>query len=357
MAARALADSVAEGAPHVSVIVPVYNGGVAFERCLAALLASQGAPPWELLVVDDGSTDRSATQARAAGARVLSSPRPRGGPGAARNVGAAAARGALLCFIDADVAVAPDTLARVAGAFAAPDAPAALFGSYDDDPAEPDFLSQYKNLLHHYVHQTSRATATTFWAGCGAIRRAVFAELGGFATTYGRPAIEDIELGYRLTHAGYPIRLCHDLQVQHLKRWTPRVLLRTDLRDRAIPWTVLLLRERAVFGTATADLNLQATQRVSTVCVYLLWMALAGAVAAPRLALAAPPLAVGLVACNWPLYRFFLRRRGLGFLLRAIPWHWLYYTYGGLGFGLGVLAYLWERRAPRRGGRALVSGQ
>ena len=48
-----------------------------------------------------------------------------------------------------------------------------LFGSYDDDPPAPGLVSRYKNLLHHHVHQNGRPDASTFWAGCGAIRRGV----------------------------------------------------------------------------------------------------------------------------------------------------------------------------------------
>lgn len=77
----------------------------------------------------------------------------------------------------------------------------ALIGSYDDDPKSPDFISQYRNLMHCSVHQTGRSEASTFWSGCGAIRREVFLESGGFDETYVRPAIEDIELGYRLTRS------------------------------------------------------------------------------------------------------------------------------------------------------------
>jgi hypothetical protein len=55
----------------------------------------------------------------------------------------------------------------------------ALFGSYDDAPAATNFLSQYKNLLHHYMHQTAREEASTFWGACGAIRREVSLAVGG----------------------------------------------------------------------------------------------------------------------------------------------------------------------------------
>ena len=97
----------------VSAIVPVYNG----ERYLADALASireQGVD-LELIVVDDGCTDGSASVARAAGARVVS--QANGGIGAARNAGLAVAGGAFIAFLDADDAWTPGRLAAQLAAF------------------------------------------------------------------------------------------------------------------------------------------------------------------------------------------------------------------------------------------------
>jgi hypothetical protein len=55
-----------------------------------------------------------------------------------------------------------------------------LFGCYDDAPAAQNFIAQFKNLLHSYTHQQGSQDATTFWAGCGVVRRTVFAAIGGF---------------------------------------------------------------------------------------------------------------------------------------------------------------------------------
>lgn len=331
---------------RVSVIVPVHNGGSDIVRCLQALRASTADVSWELIVVDDGSSDASAEHARAAGARVLATHRPRSGPAIARNIGATAARGEILLFVDADVVVTPATVSDVAAAFDGDPDLAALFGSYDRRPAAPNFVSQYKNLFHHYVHQSSPPGVTTFWAGCGAIRAAAFWEVGGFDSgLYGRPSIEDIELGYRLTRAGHAVRLCHQIQVTHLKRWTAGSLLRTDIRDRGIPWVRLLLRER-VFAM---DLNLQTANRVSVISVYLLWVALIATVFWPPMAGVALAMAVGLLVINLPLYAFFRRERGVRFALAAIPWHWLYYTYNGVCCLVGLILFLRARSAGAKG--------
>jgi glycosyltransferase involved in cell wall biosynthesis len=332
----------------LTIVIPVRDGGAAFERCLEALEAARDATECELIVVDDGSDAR----ALANGARVLHTAGG-AGPAAARNLGARAARGDVLFFADADVAVRPDTLARVAAAFAREPDLAACFGSYDDAPGDAGFLSQYKNLFHHYVHQHAGEQATTFWTGCGAIRRALFLELGGFdEQAYRRPSIEDIDLGYRLLRR-FPnarIRLLKDLQVKHLKRWTPGALLRSDIVDRGVPWTRLLWREKlhpAGTGANTRDLNLQMSNRISVV---LIWALLAGA-AAGVLAVAAPfppampawagaaACALALLALNRGLYAFYARVRGWPFALAVIPWHWLYYAYNLVSFALGTLLF------------------
>jgi GT2 family glycosyltransferase len=255
-----------------------------------------------------------------------------GGPARARNAGARVAQGDILFFVDADVAVHKDALAQVTDAFRREPQVAAVFGSYDDAPSETNFLSQYKNLMHHYVHQTAREEASTFWAGCGAVRREAFWAVGGFDEDYRKPCIEDIELGYRLKAAGYSIRLVKTLYGKHLKRWTARSLLRADFLMRALPWTELILRDRTLIN----DLNLDHTSRASVVMVYGLLGTLAGALLWPVTLLFSGALGLGLLGMNVRVYRFFWRVRGPWFALRVIPWHWLYYFYSGLAFAIGI---------------------
>jgi len=256
---------VSLGAPSITVIIPVYNAGEQLRECLRGLQASSYRPA-ECIVVDDCSADASAGVARELGATVISTGR-RSGPARARNLGAKHARGELLLFLDADVRVHPDTLERVAHAFAADPELDALIGSYDDSPDSPDFISQYKNLMHSFVHQTARQQAGTFWSGCGAIRKSVFEAAGGFDESFVRPSIEDIELGYRLHAAGRKIVLDRTVQVTHLKHWSFWSLLKTDILDRGIPWTELIYRDRHMPN----DLNLHLSQRISVALVFLLF--------------------------------------------------------------------------------------
>jgi glycosyltransferase involved in cell wall biosynthesis len=323
--------------PDISVIIPVRNGGSKFRRCLSTLAAVLPSSA-EIIVVADGDTDGSWHFAEEFGAQVMRIPVPQG-PAYARNLGAQSAQGDILFFIDADVVIAPDAISKVKSSFSNNPQLAALFGSYDDEPGERNFLSQYKNLIHHYVHQRSQEEASTFWAGCGAIRRQIFMELGGFNESYRKPSVEDIELGYRLKKAGYHIRLSKSLQVKHLKRWGIISLTKSDFFDRALPWTELILRDRQFVN----DLNLRFSSRLSVMLTYGLLLALIGGSWWPGLFAVACLLILSLLIINIPVYRFFLQKRGFWFLIGTIPWHWFYYFYSGLAFAIGLGRFFFHR--------------
>src|SRR5262249_45874283 len=158
--------------PLISVVVPVRNNPEELRLCLTRLFAST-YPHYEVIVVDDASTDETPQVAAELGAIVVCRGSRRG-PGNARNRGAEIATGEYVFFLDSDVCVYPDTLQELSDTFAREPDLDAVFGSYDTEPTARNMLSQYKNLFHHYVHQDSREQATTFWSGCGAIRRSVF---------------------------------------------------------------------------------------------------------------------------------------------------------------------------------------
>jgi hypothetical protein len=316
---------------------------------------------FECIVVDDASTDDTRAIAAQHGATVVVALDHNSGPATARNRGAEHARGEFLVFIDADVLLHPDTLTRFDAHLRANPGTDAVMGSYDDQPADPGFISQYKNLFHHYVHHHSSTDAWTFWAGCGAVRRAVFQEVGGFDESYRRPCIEDIELGFRLRKRGHRIDLDPAIRVTHLKRWTFWGLVRTDVRDRGIPWLLLMLRDR----TMPPDMNVARSHRLSVVAVFAMVALIAAALGAPLLGVPDRWLATGgiaplgvlllagaLVGLNYDLYRFFGQHRGLWFAAGTLPLHWLYYFYCGLSLAMALGIHLWRTllsRHPRLG--------
>lgn len=189
-------------ATTLSIIVPFHRNLAFLEKCLGAITPLQN--DWELIIAGDAPVDDCQALADRVGARLLTLPGPRG-PAVARNRAAEVARGSVLVFIDADVVASKADLMRVAEIFRRQSQTAAVFGAYDETPADPGFVSQYKNLAHSFIHQSSGTIAHTFWAGFGAVRRDVFLSVGGFDERFTRPSVEDIDLGYRLTAAGYRV--------------------------------------------------------------------------------------------------------------------------------------------------------
>lgn len=325
------------GAPGpilMSVVVPVKDPSAELRACLDSI-ARLDPRCEDLVVVVDGGDGEAAAMARDAGARVVRLPERRG-PAAARNAGARVARGEVLCFLDADVIAPRDLLARVRGALENHPEVDAIIGSYDRAPAAANFLSQYKNLAHHFVHQTSPVDTSSFWSGCGAIRRACFERVGGFDERYRRPSVEDIELGSRLHAAGCRVRIEKALQVTHLKRWSPWRLLETEILDRAMPWTQLILRNR----TMPNELNIQWRGRLAVGCAAVLALAVVTAPWLEASRIAAALMVAALLVIDRDLIRFFRARHGAVFAARAILAHWVHYLCSAIGFLGGAVRHL-----------------
>ncbi len=323
----------------ITVIVPVYNGGTELPRCIDALLGA-GVPAKNLIIVDDASTDGVALEvARSCSTRYELMADGPVGPALARNHGASVATDAsLLLFVDADVIVEPATVNQFVAAFDENPRVQAVFGSYDNHPDSPGIISQYKNLLHHYMHQTGSREATTFWSGCGAVRRQAFLNMGGFDARYRKASIEDIDLGLRMTDAGHPVELRPEILCKHLKHWSLKGWLKTDIFSRAVPWTQLLIqRDNGVPN----NLNLGYRERVSALfallfplgmLMMLLSVAGIGAVAGQIGLLVCASSLAGFVALQWPILTFFNRRHGFLFAVSTLALHWVYFVYSSITF-------------------------
>ena len=305
---------------QLSVVIPATNAPPTLDRCLRAIRTA-AEPPGEIVVIDD--------PLRA----VPADPRntgPLARAAAARNRGAETATGDVLVFIDADVEVHPDVFTRIRRTLGEEADVVAIFGSYDDDPADEGHVSQFRNLLHHHVHRNSPGTISTFWTGLGAVRRDAFVATGGFPE---RP-MEDVELGMRLAAKGASIVLDPRVQGRHLKRWTIGSMTKTDLLMRGAPWVALALRHRA----PPAVLNCGWRHRFSAVASI---SSLAAVVfRRPVTALGALGVFVGL---NQSFYRLLLRRRGPRTAAAGVCLHLLHHLTCVAAVPAGVALYATER--------------
>jgi GT2 family glycosyltransferase len=306
---RAVRQVDADGGMSLAVVVPATDRPATLGRCLDAIRGAAD-PPDELIAVVEP---------------------PGVGPAAARNAGAEGTTAEIVAFVDSDVVVHADVFTRIRGAFAeAGPELAAIFGSYDAEPADPGIVSGFRNLLHHHVHQTSAGRVRTFWAGIGAMRRTAFLTAGGFDDSrYPDSSIEDIELGMRVADAGGGIELDPAIQGKHLKSWTLLEALRTDFIRRGVPWTRLLLERRSI----PSHLNLGWRHRASAAASVLGIAAVAGR--RRRAALAAALL---LVALNRSFYALLMRRRGPVQAVAGVGLHALHHAVASASVVGGLVA-------------------
>jgi glycosyltransferase involved in cell wall biosynthesis len=296
----------------ISIIIPVRNGARTLDASLTAACAA-ASPADEVVVVDDGSTDATAAIAARHPCRIVRLPGPRGAA-AARNAGAAAARGDVLFFIDADCLLATGAPARAAAALEAAGPRAVLGGTYDTVAADPGFFPAFQAVFVNF-HETRRPDDPDYVATHAlAIRKDDFRSCGGFDEGF-LPILEDVELSHRLRRAGYRLRIDPGLLVQHDFGFGLGGSLRNAAR-KARYWIRYSVRNRDLLSdSGTASRGLKAAGALAG----LGWAGLVAAVLlrAPALALAAPICGIGGIAANRGLVRAFAAAGGPAFATKA----------------------------------------
>jgi glycosyltransferase involved in cell wall biosynthesis len=127
--------------PYLSLIIPSYNNPEAVVRLLASLAKSKATPPYEVIVVDDGSS----IKLQIPNVKLITLLKNHG-PAVARNRGAARARGKFLVFLDADVEVFPDTIVEIAKVFRQDPDVVALTGVWVKEQKSKAFFPNFKAL-------------------------------------------------------------------------------------------------------------------------------------------------------------------------------------------------------------------
>jgi len=319
---------------RISIVIPTLPHSKTIELCIAALFDMAHNPEEIILVVDGSESEISFS--------ILDKVKIcctgyKQGPAAARNLGSKQAIGDYIWFIDSDVLVKTQTLGLIEEYLEKESTVTAIIGSYDTSPYETNFLSQYKNLSHHYIHQKANEKSQTFWTGCGIVKREAFNDVGGFnSQLFLKPSVEDIELGYRLSAEGYTIMICKEIQVKHLKKWTLKNLIKTDLFQRAIPWTKLLLQK----NNWENNLNIRRLDRISVFVTFLmLGFLIFSLLISPNAVYYTLFIIVFFVFLHWDYYKFFYNLKGIIFTIQVIPNHVFSYIIAGIGFIIGNIEH------------------
>ena len=236
--------------PAVSVIIPAKNEEAVLGRCLESL-SRMNTPraDFEVIVVDNGSTDRTREIAAASqpSLQIRLLEKPDAYISAVRNCGAAAARGALIAFLDADCLAPPTWLADATAL--SWDEEVGVVGSYYEIPPESSWVAR---AWYRDEHSQKHGPVSFVPGGDLLISRAAFLKVGGFDETI--ETNEDYEFCQRVLAAGLTVQAIPQLGVVHLgtpqtlldfyrkQRWQGRNVLQVFMRNiRKLP------NARAVF--------------------------------------------------------------------------------------------------------------
>ncbi|MFH1721838.1 MAG: glycosyltransferase [Candidatus Altiarchaeota archaeon] len=201
-----------------SVIIPVYNSSRVIEKCMSSIHElDYSNRDFEVIVVDDCSTDDSVKLAKKHEAVVIKQ-KKNAGPGAARNAGAKVARGSILMFVDADVAISSDSLKRIDEILKTNKDRmlAGVMGICSPHHPLSETPSRIYNYFFHTIHAISPKKMGYPNTSLLAVKKGAFDSVGGF-----HPSLricEDNELGFRLSTKGFHFLIDKGLQFTHLKK-------------------------------------------------------------------------------------------------------------------------------------------
>ncbi len=249
--------------PSVTVVIPAYDAAGTLPSCLQAL-ARQHYPrlAYEIIVVDDGSSDATSQVAAQAGAdRVLTCPHR--GPAAARNSGLAEARGAIILFTDADCEPEPDWINEMLRPFDDP-AVVGVKGSYKTRQTEVVARLAQCEFEERYDRQERLPAIDFIDSYAAAFRLVPLRDAGGFDPAFPLANNEDVDLSYRLAERGHKLVFNRRAVVyhHHVATWRGYVRLKT----RRGYWRMLVYRLHP--GKAVHDSYTPQIMKLQVLLVY-----------------------------------------------------------------------------------------
>ena len=224
---------------RATVIVPTYNGAGRIGRCLGALLQQIAGEDIEVLVIDDGSNDDTASVCQSfAGVRVIS--QSNAGPAAARNRGAQEARGRIVLFTDDDCVPFPNWMQAMLLPFSDPEI-VGVKGVYQT--TQPQLTARFVQIEYEDKYRIMAAQPSidfidTYSAG---FVRERFLEVGGYDTSFPVACAEDVELSFRMSARHWRMQFIPSATVYHSHPDKPLQYFRKKFKFAY--WRVLAVRK------------------------------------------------------------------------------------------------------------------
>ncbi len=302
--------------PRLSVVIASRNA-TPFLPMVLESIARSGGVETEVIVVDDASTDGTATLAEARGARVVRFDTPQGAA-VARNAGARAARGQWVLFTDHDCCMREDTIPRLLEGLARHRGKVVVGGTYSTRPHDAHRFASRLQSLHVHYSETRRPDPDYIASHCLAMERTAFLEEGGFPEGLSRilpnGCCQDVLFCHALRQKGYRLVVDPSIQVVHIFNFTlAHSVFNAFWKSRA--WTRVALAEGSLLrdsGSASSEMKASALLLASALAAGILGVGLR------PFAVAAPLLALASVLASARFYRFVRSHEGWWFTVRAV---------------------------------------
>jgi len=248
----------------ISVIIPVYNSEHSIGACLESLKRQTiSRDKYEIIVVDDGSTDKTAGVVKSFDVRYIYQRNQ--GPAAARNSGVKVAKGDIVLFIDADCRATENWIEEMVRPFNNPDI-AGVKGVYRTE--QSDLIARFVQIEYEQKYERMKKIPyidfiDTYSAG---FRRDIFLKYGGYDTSFPTASVEDQEFSFRLAKDGHkmvfqPSGVVYHLHPNNLKRYFRR-------KFYVAYWKILVLKKHP--GKFGSDSHTPQSLKVQILLTYMI---------------------------------------------------------------------------------------
>jgi len=323
---------------RLSVIIPNHNGSAFVDICLKALFSARHRP-FEVIVVDDGSTDNSVEIILKFPCRLLRIEK-QGGASKARNAGAKNSLGNALFFIDVDCVVQDDTILHAIKAYDR-NSDLVIGGSYTPIAFDDTFFSTFQSIFINYSE--FRTVEPDYIAAHAMVMgRDIFEKNGGFPEDFA-PIIEDVEFSHRMKRSGQRLIMDRAILVRHIFNYDLRKSLRNAFRKSKY-WIAYSMTNRDLMadsGTASVEL------KFTVFCSFLIWVFFICFMIAPDIFFLASMITIFAIdlTVSRSLIRAFFREKGPAFGIKATLYYSLLYPLAvAAGGASGVAYYLQSQR-------------
>ena len=324
----------------ISIVIPTYNASKFMPHLLDSIF-KQAIDDMEVLIVDDCSTDNTVEIAGQYPTRIIKMDK-NGGPAKARNKGVEEAGGDIIFFLDSDVVVLDGTVREVKEYFENNPSAKCVIGVCATEPLNRGFVPKYMAMFE-YIHLLGAPDkkVSVFAPRCGAIKKRLFQEAGGYDESYKGADVEDFELARRINKMDCII-LNPKMLVRHQFVNNVDEAIRNYFK-RAVMWIHLFLRDSQFDNAGPTS----PSTGIAAICAFLSFMSLFLVPFVNMAGYAFILLLIVFMLANLKWWDFMRKEAGLLFAVKALFLNYILGIDIIIATTYGLISYLLNKESKK----------